>query len=56
MPAGHDTALGTITVDDVPVPRVDIELSDPPAELQLVNAPAQARKILALISACDKII
>ena len=49
MPAGHDTALGTITVDDVPVPRVDIELSDPPTELQLVNAPAQARKILALI-------
>jgi glycosyltransferase involved in cell wall biosynthesis len=49
MPAGHDNALVTITVDDVPLPRVDIELSDPPAELQLVNAAAQARRILALV-------
>src|ERR1700758_1119123 len=49
LQAEHDAASGTITVDYLPVPRVDIELSDPPTQVQLVNAPLQTRKILALV-------
>lgn len=49
MPVGRDASLGSIAVDDVPVPRVEIELSDPPTELQLVHAPAKVGKVLALI-------
>lgn len=49
MPVGRDASLGSITVDDVPIPRVEIELSDPPTELQLVHAAAKVGKVLALI-------
>jgi glycosyltransferase involved in cell wall biosynthesis len=49
MPIGQDNSLGSITIEDVPIPRVEIELSDPAAELQLVHAPANIGKVLALV-------
>jgi GT2 family glycosyltransferase len=49
LPGLHEPAARSITEDDLPVARTEIELSAPPAEIVLAQHSTHTRKIMALI-------